>query len=401
MKDMPEATIRVGDSLEQLQQLESESVQTCVTSPPYWGLRDYGVDGQLGLETTPDAYVTKLVRIFREVRRVLRDDGTLWLNLGDSYVGGGGYSPGAPSNKTSISGRRADALREGGLSPQGNLKPKDLAMMPARVAMALQADGWWLRSDIIWHKPNPMPESVTDRPTSAHEHIFLLSKSKRYFYDADAIREEMKPESKDRYDYSFGGKKNEELKEGDNPTALVGDRDPTDGRNKRDVWTVTTKPFPEAHFAVYPPDLIAPCIKAGTSAKGACASCGAPWERVVDVSGGTTGKSWHDHSKDLSAGMSQTSMSGGVGAATDENGKAYTRETTGWQPTCDCDADKPVPQTVLDPFSGAGTTGVVALATGRHYIGIELNPEYAAMSARRMRKEVGELYCGVSVKPEQ
>ena len=223
---------RIGDCLTVLRSLPDGFANTCVTSPPYWGLRDYGHDGQIGLEETPDAYVERMVAVFREVRRVLRDDGTLWLNLGDSYAGGS--SSGTVNNETStLGGGKATQAAAASVvhARKHGLKPKDLVGIPWRVAFALQADGWYLRSDIIWHKPNPMPESVTDRPTKAHEYVFLMSKSPRYYYDADAIKERAT-------------------------------NDDT-GRNKRSVWTVTTRPFSGAHFACYPPDLIKPCIAAG------------------------------------------------------------------------------------------------------------------------------------------
>lgn len=215
-----------GDCLYVLKTLPDNSVHCCVTSPPYWGLRDYGVDGQLGLEKTPEGYVEKMVEVFREVRRVLRDDGTLWLNLGDSF---------------------------------GFPKQKDLTGIPWRVAFALQADGWYLRSDIIWYKPNAMPESVKDRPTKAHEYIFLLSKSPRYYYDADAIREE----AKTKWSFRAGAAKPEK---GDNKDRNDNGRRCIVGagtKNKRTVWHVATRPFKGAHFAVFPPDLIEPCILAG------------------------------------------------------------------------------------------------------------------------------------------
>ena len=209
--------------------LQDKSVQCCVTSPPYWGLRDYGIQGQLGLEKTPAEYVTQLVEAFREVRRVLLDNGTLWLNLGSSYSGAG-YS----NNKNTGGATRGQGGKQkhSYVSRSTKFKQKDLVPIPWMVAIALQADGWYLRSDIIWAKPNPMPESVTDRPTKAHEYMFLLAKSRRYFYDADAVRE---------------------------PCV---DGNPR-GRNKRDVWTVATRPYKDAHFAVFPEALIEPCILAG------------------------------------------------------------------------------------------------------------------------------------------
>jgi len=214
-----------GSCLETLSSLEEKSVNTCVTSPPYWGLRDYGEDNQLGQEETPEKFVENLVNVFREVRRVLRDDGTVWLNLGDSYCGTGHKGD---TKDMFISGGKARNGQSFALNNKvEGLKSKDLIGIPWRVAFALQADGWYLRQDIIWHKPNPMPESVKDRCTKAHEYIFLLSKSSKYYYDSEAIK--------------YG----------------------PENSNKRSVWTVTTKPYQEAHFATYPPELIKPCILAG------------------------------------------------------------------------------------------------------------------------------------------
>jgi DNA modification methylase len=234
---MPNATILVGDVRERLATLADGSVQTCVTSPPYWGLRDYGHDGQIGLEQTPDAYVAEMVEVFREVRRVLADDGTCWVNLGDSY------GPG-----------------------------KQLAGIPWRVAFALQADGWWLRQDIIWAKPNPMPESVTDRCTKAHEYLFLLTKSARYYYDAASVNEPVADGTAERYAYGFGqpDKKAAIVETGKWHTGkggrdnLSGDMEFHPTRNRRSVWTIATKPFSGAHFAVMPEALVEPCVLAGS-----------------------------------------------------------------------------------------------------------------------------------------
>src|SRR3974390_998869 len=249
-------TIIPGDCLVALQSLPDESVNCCVTSPPYWGLRDYGAKGQIGLEPTPEDYVERLVQVFREVRRVLKTDGTLWMNLGDSYNAAGreghgtriGYKQG--TNRASANGtdhNRATA-------PE--LKPKDLVGIPWRVAFALQADGWWLRSDIIWSKPNPMPESVTDRPTKAHEYLFLLARSERYYYDADAIAEVATC-------YRMRGPALHPDSVSTNGNSGLCRRPKTDFRNRRSVWTIATHPFPEAHFATFPPSLIEPCILAG------------------------------------------------------------------------------------------------------------------------------------------
>ena len=336
--------IIVGDCREKLRDLPAASVHTCVTSPPYFGLRDYGHGDQIGLEPTPDEFVAALVGVFREVRRVLRDDGTLWLNLGDSYASGGGVgqphrdSSGGIGNKGTRGEQGYHGAGGGFVRPNtvaSGLKPKDLIGIPWRVAFALQADGWYLRQDIIWHKPNPMPESVQDRCTKSHEYIFLLSKSPRYYFDAEAISEAVAPSTVARLaqdvDGQAGsdrvpGKTNGTMKAkpprfggnkyGDNydemhRTKSGNEYTSTNGkRNRRSVWTVTTKPFKGAHFATFPPDLIEPCILAGCPAGG----------------------------------------------------------------------------TVLDPFGGAGTTGITAEKNGRNSIIIELNPKYARMAADRIRR---------------
>lgn len=305
-----------GNVLDRMKDLPDRSIQCVVTSPPYWGLRDYGSDGQLGLEETPEEFVENLINVFREVKRVLKDDGTVWLNLGDSYsqtadLGIGGSAK-QRSNKGSNSVKRN--IRNG-------LKPKNLVGIPWRVAFALQADGWYLRQDIIWHKPNPMPESVTDRCTKAHEYIFLLSKSAKYFYDADAISEKAKYYNITGMDatgykdaHSFSGKHKNLMDKGQNIHSMhvkrsKGEGEPyTEGkRNKRSVWRITTKPYKEAHFAVFPEELPTLCIKAGS--------------KEGDV--------------------------------------------------------------VLDPFFGSGTTGWVAQRLGRKWIGIELNPEYIKIAEKR------------------
>jgi len=256
----PRERLYLGDAKSALEQIEANTVQTCVTSPPYFGLRDYGVDGQVGLESTPDEYVSKMVDIFREVHQVLRDDGTLWLIIGDSYAnvgkwGGssGGKHAGKLHGNTGIGRGKRD---------YGDLKSKDLIGIPWRLAFALQADGWYLRQDIIWHKPNPMPESVKDRCTKSHEYIFLLSKSPQYYYDYDAVVEmatwgslQNGRESKKRGE--FNGKT--EAMPGRNAFRFIAPI-----RNKRSVWTVPTKPYAGAHFAVFPPELITPCILAGS-----------------------------------------------------------------------------------------------------------------------------------------
>lgn len=355
-------TILCGDALDTLRTLPDECVQCVVTSPPYWGLRDYGVAGQLGLEPTPEEWVESMVAIFAEVRRVLRRDGTLWLNVGDCYANDakwGGTSGGVMAK--GLHGKQDVGYRR---RRHTGLKPKDLIGLPWMLAFALRSDGWWLRSDIVWHKPNPMPESVRDRPTRSHEYIFLLTRAQRYYYDADAIREPIKDKTLTTYGSPVRSKGNDGLGgvKADNWARTVKVRRPKlpagwdvdpgthgrfhrDGRertdklrghsrrhagfndrwdamereqqmalgaNKRDVWTVGTRPFKGAHFATFPPRLIEPCILAGS--------------RPGDL--------------------------------------------------------------VLDPFMGAGTTAVVARRHSRHYLGIELNPSYIELAEERIAAEI-------------
>jgi DNA modification methylase len=263
------AAILPGDVLDRLRTLPSESVHCCVTSPPYWGLRDYGIEGQLGLEATPEEFVAKMVEVFREVRRVLRADGTCWLNLGDSYAGSwgnyGGHNRGkGNSQRPIVNGSQAPNPAYDGLEKYKpaaanklvGLKPKDLIGIPWRVAFALQADGWWLRQDIIWSKPNPMPESVTDRCTKAHEYLFLLTKSAKYYYNAEAIKEN----GVGRENYFGSDAYSEGSGRNDSGTY---DPSPCVKRNKRSVWEIASFPYAEAHFATFPPKLVEPCILAG------------------------------------------------------------------------------------------------------------------------------------------
>ena len=560
--------------------LADGSCHMCVTSPPYWSLRDYGLPpsifggdpecehvwgdeltakandsnhgamewttggdpaakvlgkkpsqgsfctlcnawrGCLGLEPTPELYVEHMVEVFREVRRVLRDDGTCWVNLGSSYASGrlaqsvaaygnGGIgrpdlpeydhayshcgdahqdgsrnhharkfrngqelhgseprpsliardnepgdsalaSPGVSSldaqESTKLSSphcaQGASGLEDAALAcPRGlqtssgdvpscagrggcnsciaglpltsghrrldnslfvaacgdpfckgdrgicwayytipslKLKTKDLVSIPWLVAFALQADGWWLRSDIIWHKPNPMPESVTDRPTKSHEYLFLLTKSKRYFYDAEAIKEPQTQSSRDRSKYKWAGRTDDlsdgartgstfrRMAESGEPIATI----PQDGkRNKRTVWTIPTRGYSGAHFATYPPALVEPCILAGTSARGCCPKCGSPWERVVE-------KVAEDipHYKSKTDGYDYAQY--GESPTTTLRANTRNATTTGWRPTCDCGHEDTIPCLVLDPFAGSGTTGMVAIKHGRGFVGLDLNGEY-------------------------
>ena len=330
--------IQTGDVLERLVELPDDSVQCVVTSPPYWGLRDYGTgDAQIGLEPSFDEYVAKMVEVFREVRRVLRPDGVLWLNLGDSYSGAGKTRGDAAVPGTLVHGQKRSNRRDGAPVPRTKLpglKPKDLIGIPWRVAFALQGDGWWLRSDVIWAKPNPMPESVRDRPTKSHEYVFLLSKSHRYFYDADAIREGAKGDHPRTVDHQpepsngllppHTGLRKAGLRKSGNKERTyqrdigrpgrhggdIGRTFPWEGtsRNARTVWTIATQPFPGAHFATFPEELPRRCIGSGS--------------RDGDL--------------------------------------------------------------VLDPFAGAGTTGVVALRMGRAFVGIELSEDYSELARKRI-----------------
>lgn len=427
--------------------LADGSVHCIATSPPYWGLRSYGhwhmqrlwgsLDdftmprsakkrarwwfdirwraaerggifssngkswiGAYGLEPTPEMYVDHTVDVFREVWRVLRDDGTLWLNIGDSYAAnqkGGEKSKPGDKSYTNKGGVGLDRFY-----PKHGLKPKDLVGIPWMVAFALRADGWWLRSDIVWNKPNPMPESVRDRPTKSHEYLFLLSKSERYFYDQDSIREPVKDITLSRlsqpnFDNQEGGDKDpksgnrserrtlENLKERYHKQGVWEDRftgyelwkEKGIGRNRRTVWEIATAPYSGAHFATFPPALVEPCINAGTSERGVCPECGAPWERVVDIKRKAHESMRVRSGAEARPGPIQTTP--GI-AHTPEN-FGVERTTTGWQPTCD-HAAEPVPATAFDPFAGSGTTLQVARQLGRHGIGLDLSLSYLRDQAR-------------------
>lgn len=455
--------------------LPDKSVDCIVTSPPYWGLRDYGtgtwvggesacihdnggqpqvpqtkhpgaaiaiisggnrgggktcvkcgairVDEQLGLEETPEEYVAHLVQVFSEAWRVLKDTGTLWLNLGDTYWGGRGQSGGTWSDPY----RKGTAFQnemKGQTRPQdhkhADIKPKDLVGIPWMTAFALRAAGWYLRQDDIWHKPNPMPESVTDRCTKSHEYLFLLTKSRDYYYDAEAVKEQ-RTSNEDGNIFRGGAYTGGNI---NNNTCgsrkITGNKIvETTTRNKRSVWTVATVPFDGeyctacgryfdgptkkliriteaegktvrtcpcgcdnawlSHFATFPPDLIVDCVKAGTSQHGNCASCGKPWERVtkpvLEVA--------HDGTTESAYGKGSTANRLAV---LREQGVEYTgeRKTVGWQPTCACGTIEVVPAIVCDCFMGSGTTGLVAREQGRDYVGLDLNPHYIAMAEARL-----------------
>jgi len=370
-------SVITGDCRDVLATLPAKHFHTCVTSPPYFGLRDYGVDGQIGLEPTPDEFVGELVKVFREVRRVLRDDGTVWLNLGDSYARQGGKTSGVSRHwdgRTSDPGGQHHTRHVDNLE---GLKPKDLIGIPWRVAFALQADGWYLRQDIIWSKPNPMPESVTDRCTKAHEYIFLLSKSPRYWFDAKAIAEPFADERMGASGVVHGVPEayaGAAGRGGDQGLSKFNGADRT-GRNRRSVWTVATQPFSQAHFATFPPALIEPCILAGCPAQ-CCEACGAPYERQVER-GAVTGR----HDAGGVVGMADAGMYSGRAGNTEI-------KTTGFAPTCTCGAGI-ADGNVLDPFGGAGTTGMVADRLQRNATLIELNPAYAKIAHDRMIDDGG------------
>lgn len=494
--------IIVGNCLDEMKKLEGDSVHCAVSSPPYWGLRDYGIDpsvwggdpkcehvfversfcahcsawrGTFGLEPTPELFIEHLVEIFEEVRRILRPDGTLWLNLGDSYAGSGrgGNVQGTSTlegGQESQSASQVDRVRRGRGStldagfhqsavsagdagrawtpPPAGLKQKDLVGIPWMAAFALRAAGWWLRQDIVWHKPNPMPESTTDRCTKAHEYLFLLTKSERYVYDAVAISEEASPNSNARkpgpnslelVDRTPRSRKpavtpksapaNSGIKANESYHEASGDLVAT--RNKRSVWTVATAPFAEAHFATFPPALIEPCIEAGTSERGCCVHCAAPWERITSKSRSNESGSGKSGKNPEGKGGSNAQHAGTPDVV--RNGPVITTTTLGWWPICKCDGlpdippypEKPrrpefeheeafrtalaiwsenartidgarkamcdaeggrktEPATVLDPFGGAGTTGLVADRLQRSAVLIEMNPEYAAMARKRI-----------------
>jgi DNA modification methylase len=426
-----------GDCRDRLRWLPDGSVHCAVTSPPYWGLRDYGLPpsvwgsdpdcphewgsrergrradlrpldqtssqgrlgtdqrqgragldggrfcrrcgawrGSLGLEPTVELYVEHLVGILRELRRVLRDDGTLWLNLGDCYASA------RPSSRRNIVGQGSlpNGKREA-RPPRlaGALKEKDLVGVPWRVALALQADGWYLRSDIVWNKPNALPESVRDRPTKSHEYLFLLAKSPRYYYDADAIREPHTLESWARSRRNWNGER-QRAYPGAPQTFHMGAEQQVchpRGRNKRTVWTIPTQPLREPHFAAFPEALVAPCIRAGTSQWGACRQCGTPWTRVVarEKLQTRSGPKAGGYGRRTTDGISGTMIAPAQSL------------TIGWQPTCSCGAEgETIPCVVLDPFGGSGTVAKVATELGRHSVLIELNPAYLDMAKKRTRQ---------------
>ena len=414
-----------GNCIETLQKLDDESINTCITSPPYWGLRDYGTaewiggdpdcphmrttkiskdtstghkamfekgsvvgdaiykkecpkcgavrkDSQLGLEETPEEFVDNLVKVFREVKRVLRDDGTVWLNLGDSYSSGG---------RTTTTNQSLRGDKDYGVTrpkPSKGIKPKDLIGIPWRVALALQQDGWYLRQDIIWHKPNPMPESVKYRCTKAHEYIFLLSKNVKYYFDNEAIKEDSKYHGKDKKsdkgNIRYEGKRtsNKDTKAQQSFVTI------NPKKNKRSVWTITTKPFKGAHFATFPKDLIEPCVLAGCPEK-ICVGCGKPYERVMQK------PKQLEVDRNKRSGLDDRK----VGGVLDKYNRENPPIDLGVQKQCNCETNETKAGTVLDPFGGSGTTGIVAVNNNRHAVLCELNQEYINLAKDRINQEGG------------
>jgi DNA modification methylase len=426
------------------------SVSCCVTSPPYWGLRDYGLQpeiwggdsncnhewgiakgnknigrddafcggignlkndegtkgfigykkpvnsqycqlcnawrGCLGLEPTPELYIEHLIFVFGKVWEVLRDDGTLWVNIGDSYAGS--QADGVKSSLKQLSNKGSYGVP--GIRIGNNLKPKDLCLIPFHFAIAMQRAGWYVRSDIIWAKPNPMPESVMDRPTSSYEHIFLFTKKERYFYDADAVREENTQATIDRFLNGAPRKRNDN-REG-TPYKWQQDdigESPLSGRNLRNVWTIATRAYNGAHFATFPPELPEKCILAGTPTK-ICAICGNPWIREVERTEPTYSEERNKHNFDgrkVDGINNYTSISKG---RPDNSGVGYRRITTlGFIPSCDCNGETK-PSTVLDIFGGSGTTAEVALKLGHNVILIEANPEYCELAVKRLQDIISQ-----------
>ncbi len=435
-------TILQGHVLAVLRTLPEESVHCVVTSPPYWGLRTYGTEpqvwggssqcvhswetvmipsgngqvthpmvaetlngasatrsprtstscihcgawkGELGLEPAPEVYVDHLAGVFDEIRRVLRLDGTLWLNLGDTYCTHPAGLTGEKRWKASTLEirDRTGAEQAGSIDKRApHLKEKDLVGTPWKVAFELQRRGWWLRADCIWSKRNPMPEPTRDRPTRSHEYVFLLTSSRRYFYDAEAVREPLRESSLRRLRHHLPNPVDNPAYRSKHPRGdfhrfpLLTNTDPT-GRNLRSVWQIATQPYRGAHFATFPEALPEICIRAGTSEKGACARCGVSWVHKVRAEGGGIGHDWHPE-KSLAMGRGQGIAAPGIHDGT------YRRVDLGYRKACSCETERVVPCLVLDPFMGSGTVLAVARRLGRRSVGIDLNPAYTTLARERI-----------------
>lgn len=387
--------ILLGDVMGRLQELPTHSVHCVITSPPYWGLREYGVKGQLGQEPTYDEHIKNLIAVFREIRRVLRPDGTVWLNYGDAYGSGVNGRSAAETARLDTENRLPTFRDKPYSTLVGSIKPKDLCLIPHRLAIALQDDGWWVRSDIIWAKPNPMPESVTDRPVSSHEHIFLLTQEENYFYDIDAVREPHTsiPKGKENDPDAWMLGEQHDRKGRPGRKDVIANRPPGYyghelGRNKRDVWYIAVEPFHDAHFATFPRKLVEPCIKAGTSAHGVCAKCGAQWKRIIEATGRDGRKAIlkgrYSYDADGNTLTTDHRIAKHERGSFNAHGEVLQRRTIGWEPTCKCQNKAIVPALVLDPFGGSGTVGLVANELGRDAILIELNPTSVDIAQNRI-----------------
>jgi DNA modification methylase len=438
-----------GDVIDRLRSLPGDSIHCVVTSPPYWGLRDYGLRpvrwggkarcehdweptrplrhpgphggtggaarevpsvaydaskggstcrkcwgwlGQLGLEQAPERFVDHLAGVFDEVRRVLRPDGTLWLNLGDTYATHPSGLTGEKRWKTSTLAARdySGAEQAGRVDKRApGLKPKDLVGIPWRVAFELQRRGWWLRSDCVWAKPNPMPEAVRDRPTRAHDSVFLLTKSRRYFYDAYAVREPLQESTLRRLRHHLPNPAENRTSRSKHPEGdfrrfpLLRNTSPS-GRNLRTVWWIPTQLYRGAHFATFPEKLPELCILAGSSERGACVECGSPWTREVRATGGAI-----DHAQSIDAPL--VSGRAPVADAPGWHDGSYRRVDLGFRKRCSCGTNRTVPCLVLDPFAGSGTVLAVARRLGRRSIGIELNPDYVTLARHRSAAAIADV----------
>jgi len=379
--------VHEGDCREVLSEMPESSVHMCMTSPPYYGLRDYGVEGQIGLEDTLDEYIQKLVDVGRELRRVLRDDGSWWLNLGDSYAGSNSTA-GATEGRDDA--HNAEAVPDESVTSDSFLGRKNKMLVPHRVAIALQEDGWVVRNDVTWVKPNPMPSSVKDRLNTTTEQIFHLTPERDYWYDLDAIREAHKEESikRDKKGYPETPMKGR-YKEPSEDRKEVEDRDTgmlnPAGKNPGDVFEVTTKPYPDAHFAVYPPELCEKPIKATCPPK-VCADCGAPYIRDKT-----------EPEREYERGNEEWRDGANINnPQRDHDGNwNYEAEFHGWMQDCDCDTSETEAGIALDPFAGAGTTCMVAKRERRRFVGIDLNGEYCEMAREReMEEQAGKICDG-------
>lgn len=376
--------IITADARVALDELPEQSVHACITSPPYYGLRDYGHDDQIGLEDSPGEYIEHLVEVFAHVHRVLRDDGTLWLNLGDSYASKSrgsdrGWEASRLSNPGTIQKMQAASLRRNGERHRGKhagFKEKDLMGIPWLTAFALREWGWYLRQEVIWNKTAPMPESIRDRTTRSHEQIFMFSKRPQYFYDAEALREPDIAGHPQGNNY----KRPERLSYTDASGEVRGSEvgwEPGGGRNRRSVWTYNPEPYPDAHFAVMPTALATDMVLAATP-PAACAACARPYEQTIDrerLLDGETPVEGAWATRDAPRRM----PANGVG-----HGRISTvTRVDDWKPACSCNAGE-APAVVLDPFAGAGTTGIAAVTEKRHFVGVELVAEYADMARDRI-----------------